>query len=37
MITGQNLLDLGLKPGKWFKEALAHINAQALEGEALHA
>ena len=37
MITGQNLLDLGLKPGKWFKNALEHINAQSLEGEALHA
>ncbi len=37
MTTGQDLLALGLKPAKWFKEALAHINAHALEGEALTA
>ncbi|GAA4361899.1 RtcB family protein [Hymenobacter saemangeumensis] len=37
MITGKDLLDLGLKPGKWFKEALEHINTHALTGEALHA
>ena len=37
MTTGKDLLDLGLKPGKWFKDALEHINAHALEGEALHA
>ncbi|UOQ51910.1 RtcB family protein [Hymenobacter cellulosivorans] len=37
MITGNDLLSLGLKPGKWFKEALEHINTHALEGEALHA
>jgi tRNA-splicing ligase RtcB len=37
MTTGKDLLDLGLKPGKWFKDALEHINAHGLEGEALHA
>lgn len=37
MITGNDLLALGLKPAKWFKAALAHINAHALEGEALTA
>ena len=37
MITGKDLLDSGLKPGKWFKDALEHINAHALEGEDLHA
>ncbi|GAB3655994.1 RtcB family protein [Hymenobacter agri] len=36
-MTGKGLLDLGFKPGKWFKDALDHINAHALEGEALHA
>src|SRR4028118_629016 len=35
MITGKDLLDLGLKPGKWFKEALEHLNANGLEGEAM--
>ncbi len=34
-ITGQTLIQKGYKPGKWFKEALAHINEQQLEGEAL--
>ncbi|MGI4886429.1 MAG: RtcB family protein [Janthinobacterium lividum] len=37
MTTGKDLLDLGLKPGKWFKEALEHINANGLEGEAMRA
>ncbi|MBD2716066.1 RtcB family protein [Microvirga sp. STR05] len=37
MTTGKDLLDLGLKPGKWFKEVLAHINTHGLTGEALHA
>ncbi|HLK97891.1 MAG TPA: RtcB family protein, partial [Hymenobacter sp.] len=35
MITGKDLLDLGLKPGKWFKEALEHLNANGLEGESM--
>ena len=33
MTTGKDLLDLGFKSGKWFKEALEHINAHALQGE----
>jgi RNA-splicing ligase RtcB len=37
MLTGQDLIALGLRPGKYFKEALAHINAHGLEGEALEA
>jgi tRNA-splicing ligase RtcB len=35
MTTGKDLLDLGFKSGKWFKDALAHINANGLEGVAL--
>lgn len=34
MITGKDLLNLGFKSGKWFKEAIAHLNAHALEGDA---
>jgi len=34
MVTGNDLVKLGFKPGKWFKEALAHINAVPLEGNA---
>ncbi|MFD1468632.1 RtcB family protein [Hymenobacter caeli] len=37
MTTGKDLLDLGFKSGKWFKEALEHINANGLEGDALRA
>ncbi|MBF9140005.1 RtcB family protein [Hymenobacter properus] len=37
MVTGKDLLNLGLKPGKWFKDALEHINAHGLERDALHA
>jgi len=37
MVTGKDLLELGLKPGKWFKDALEHINAHDLTEEALHA
>ncbi|HEX8503848.1 MAG TPA: RNA-splicing ligase RtcB, partial [Hymenobacter sp.] len=37
MVTGKDLLDLGLKPGKWFKDALEHINANDLSGDGLHA
>ena len=33
MTNGKDLLDLGFKSGKWFKEALEHINAHSLEGE----
>ena len=35
MITGQDLLNLGFKPGKWFKEAIAYANDNQLSGEAL--
>ncbi len=31
-MTGQHLIDLGYKPGKWFKEALDHINKYNLQG-----
>jgi len=37
MITGKELVALGLKPGKWFKEALEHINAHDLVGADLQA
>jgi tRNA-splicing ligase RtcB len=37
MVTGKDLVDRGLKPGKWFKEALEHINAHELSGHALTA
>jgi len=33
MTNGKDLLDLGFKSGKWFKEALEHINAHFLEGD----
>ena len=34
-ITGHDLIALGYRQGKWMKEAIAHINDNALEGEAL--
>ncbi len=34
-ITGKTLIELGFTSGKWFPEALAHINDNALEGEAM--
>jgi len=34
-ITGKTLIDLGLKPGKWFPEAIDHINTNGLEGDAM--
>lgn len=36
-VTGNDLIELGFRPGKWFKEALEHINEQQLEGAALTA
>lgn len=33
--TGKTLIDLGFKQGKWMKEAIAHINKNNLEGDAL--
>ena len=35
MITGKTLIGMGYRPGKWFKEALAHINTHQLEGQEL--
>lgn len=32
MKNDKDLLDLGFKSGKWFEDALAHINAHALSG-----
>ena len=32
MITGNDILKLGYRPGKWFKEALEFANASHLEG-----
>ena len=34
-ITGHDLINLGFRSGKWFKEALDHINENKLEGDAL--
>lgn len=34
-ITGKTLIEMGYRPGKWFKEAIAQANAQAMEGETL--
>ncbi|NLR91445.1 RtcB family protein [Flammeovirga agarivorans] len=30
MINGNTLIDLGYRPGKWFKKAIEHINANSL-------
>jgi len=34
-ITGKTLVELGYRPGKWFREAILQANAQELSGEAL--
>ncbi len=34
-INGKKLIEMGFRPGKWFKEALIHINTNKLVGEAL--
>jgi RNA-splicing ligase RtcB len=34
-ITGHDLIALGYRQGKWMKDALEHINSEALNGEAL--
>jgi len=34
-VTGHTLIEMGYRPGKWFKEALDYINTHQLEGEAL--
>ena len=35
MITGKDLIELGFKPGKWFKDAIAYVNENNLQGEAM--
>jgi RNA-splicing ligase RtcB len=35
MITGNTLIELGYKPGDWFKVAIAHANENGLDGEEL--
>ncbi len=35
MITGKTIIELGYRPGKWFKEAIPHANENNLEGEEL--
>lgn len=34
-ISGKELIALGFRQGKWMKEAIAYINANALEGEVM--
>lgn len=34
-ITGKTLIDLGYRPGKWFKEAIEFANKNKLEGTVL--
>lgn len=33
MVTGNTLLELGYKPGRWFKDAIVHINLYELQGD----
>ena len=35
MINGNALIELGYKPSKWFKEAIAYANENNLEGREL--
>lgn len=35
MITGKTLIEMGYRPGKWFKEAIIYANTHKLEGEDL--
>ncbi|NQY11674.1 MAG: RtcB family protein [Flavobacteriales bacterium] len=35
-ITGSKLVELGYRPGKWFKKAIHHINVNQLEGDDLN-
>lgn len=35
MITGQDLIDLGYRTSKWFKEAIEYANAHELSGASL--
>lgn len=34
-ITGNDLIALGLKPGKWMKEALLYINSKPFKDDEL--
>ncbi len=36
MITGKDLIDLGYRPGKWFKEAIDFANQKELSGDSLN-
>lgn len=36
-VSGHTLIELGFAPGKWFREAIDHINENALEHEAMMA
>jgi tRNA-splicing ligase RtcB len=35
MISGNDLIAMGHKPGRWFKEAIEYVNENNLEGDAL--
>ena len=35
MVSGNDIIKLGFKPSKWFKEAIVHINENNLEGDAV--
>jgi len=35
IITGEDLINLGFRSGKWFKEAIEHANQHQLSGDAL--
>ncbi len=37
MITGKDIIDLGFKPSKWFKDVITYANANQLSGENLRA
>lgn len=37
MINGNTLIELGYKPSKWFKDAIAYANENSLEGQELKA
>lgn len=34
-ITGNDLIEMGYRPGKWFKAAIEHVNAESLSGASL--
>jgi hypothetical protein len=35
MITGKDLIDLGFKPNKWFKDVIDYANKNNLSGDNL--